>query len=308
MPVPVFIRLSYLRNTLGIPISEAAKKLGISQGYLFDLEEFIKTAEPYILLHKKKPISFVNTIRDYAEFLSSSLKSPLAFSDFELRNIGELLLADSFFHSILRYISNTFVSIPLTSNENGHTTPSYSEFYKRFIYTVICPAGENVIYAPNDPSAAEAIHYIFIRAFTKGTRRKKKIIDASYTPFAQGASPSSPIGKFECGGHPFYQGVLYASVENHLRQWPYFVYLLLYICIKKIHVNLSAPINEWPIPIPGNLAFKTLKEMPENAPPVNDAFVILTPSKEITVFFNSILSYNSNHFFVEGDLLTFNTK
>ncbi|AEF95034.1 hypothetical protein Desca_2195 [Desulfotomaculum nigrificans CO-1-SRB] len=307
MPVPVFVRLSYLRHNLGIPISEAAQKLGISQSYLFELEEFTKAAEPYISLHKKKPCSFAETIREYARFLSSSLKSPLAFSDFELRNIGELLLADSFFHSILRYISNIFVSLPLTSNEKGNILPAYSDFYKRFIYKVICPAEENVIYAPNDPSAAEAIHYIFTRAFTKGTRRRKKIIEATYIPFAQGALPSSPIGKFECGGHPFYQGVLYASVENHPRQLPYFVYLLLYICIKKIHVNLSSPFNEWPIPIPSDL-LKTLKEMPENAPPVNDAFVLLTPSKEITVFFKSILSYRSDHFFVEGDLLTFNTK
>ncbi|MCL6557786.1 MAG: helix-turn-helix transcriptional regulator [Firmicutes bacterium] len=306
MPVPVFVRLSYLRHNLGIPISEAAQKLGISQSYLFELEEFTKVAEPYVVIHKKKPYSFARTVEEYARFLSNSLQSPLTFSDYELENIGELLLEDSFFHSIIRYISNVFVDLPITPNEKGKLQPGYSSFYKWFIYRAICPAEDNIIYAPNDPVAAEAMHYVFTRAFTRGIRRRKKIIEASYTPFAQTAQPSSPIGKFNCTGYPFYQGVLYSSIETHPRRWPYFIYLLLYICIKKMHLRFSPP-NKWPTPTPIS-SLKTLKVIPQNAPPANDAFLIITPKKEITVFFNSIFSKSSEYYSVEGDLLTFSTK
>jgi len=167
MPVPVFVRLSYLRHNLGITIREAAQKLDISQSYLFDLEEFKKVGELNLTIKKGK-------LEEYARFLSNSLNSPLSFNDFELKKIDTLLLTDSFFHSIIRYISNIFFNFPLTPNKKRIIQSTYNEFYKYFMNKIICPAGDNIVYAPNDPPAAEATHYIFTRAFARGSRRRKK--------------------------------------------------------------------------------------------------------------------------------------
>lgn len=316
MPVPVFVRLSYLRYTRGISIAEAARQLGIAASYLFDLEEFIKT--PNLNMDTKstdgKFLPFIYRIKEFAESLSTDSKSSLAFSSSDLQNMNELLNNDIFFHSIMPTISNVYVDLPITSEDkkNRHWQPSYQLFYTWFINNVILSPENNIdddkytVCAPCDNMAAEAIHYLFTRAYTRGARRRKdvQIFKGTYTPFSQDAEPSSQLGTLYIDHRKPSQGILYSSVEAYPKRNPIFVYLLLYICIKKLQINLS-PSKYWPIPWPNKLDFT---DDIENAPPSKDALVLATPFGEITVFFRSLLTPSSEFYFVSGDALPLITR
>lgn len=302
MPAPIFLRFAILCEKAKVTIADAADALGINIGQLHALEEFIRTPDPLsrVKSHKsfRSPLLYARlaeVVRAYMPDVRDSDVSLFPALPADADTIFSMLRADAFYHACIPYLANVFIDFRFDGR-------GYQMFFNTFVRHLLCLDQINpaVIHAPHDPTTAHALDYALNRVWGP-TRKKRK--SARYDPgiYYQSTGkvePGQPLGVFE--GVDAWR-VAFWNAEAYPDRKPYFAYLVLYICLKKIVISFEkSQFCGWP----AGWCHKLFDQPSASAPPAGAILVLNTPVGEVTVFFRTLFALHNDFYLVRGDAIS----
>lgn len=303
MPAPTFLRFAALREEAKVTIATAAEALGVAVGQLHELEEFIRAPDPLFRVKPYKsfrsPLLYAR-IAEVARAYALDARGPdislLPALPGDALTIFSMLRADAFFHSCIPFLANVFLDF----RPDG---TGYQMFFSTFVGHLLCldqvhPA---IIHAPLDPTTARALDYALRRVWGP-TRKKRKSArhdpGIRYQPTGK-VEPGQPLGVLE--GVDAWR-VAFWNAEAYPDRKPYFAYLVLYICLKKMVISFERPQSH-PYEWPADWCYKLFDQPPASAPPAGAALVLDTPVGEVTVFFRTLFAPHNDFYLVRGDAI-----
>lgn len=167
MPIPVFVAFAACREACGITVAAAARELGVSQSYLWDLEQFAKTYSPYDPSSPALP--FCSKLGAFFA-RCTGLPQPLSTIASHLsdeRRCFSALDVDAAFHKIfLPRLRETFMS-----------ADGYGRSFIEWSSWITKPLSNRLygILRPRDPSVAYFSQYVWKRALGAGERRRRRL-------------------------------------------------------------------------------------------------------------------------------------